>query len=191
MSIESTDQQQSNELDLPKIDTLKNISKSFDIILDKPANEWGQKEINIYHLLQNTIEKYKVRYSLAQFKLDVRDIKRNVKRYPWYQNSKYQKTLRWVLDQLTIKSYQHSRESKHFRVTGRLSQAQIKLTIMKKDKFYYQLENESTNLKTMNLEDVDAMTQIFAINPKIDISYRTHVVQDLAQLIREIGMFYN
>jgi hypothetical protein len=179
------------------IDTLKNISKSLDIILDKPADQWSQKEINIYHLLQNTLDKYKIRYSLTQFKLDVNDIKKNVKSLQWYQESPYQKTLSWILDQLVIKSYQHSKKNGEFRLTARFTQSQIRLLIAKKASptsspiFYYLLENEITNIKTKELDNVDNMIQIFGINKNIDPDKQHQIILDIAKLIYEIGLFYN
>lgn len=176
---------------------LQNISKSLDIILDKPADQWSQKEINIYHLLQNTLEKYKIRYSLTQFKLDVNDIKKNVKSCPWYQNSPYQKTLSWLLDQLTVKSYQHSKKNGEFKLTTRFTQSQIKLTIMKKressnnDVFYYLLENELSNIKTKNLDNVEEMIDIFGINRNMSIEKQKEIIINISKLIHEICLFYN
>lgn len=174
-----------------KNNTLKNISKSLDLILDKPADQWTQKEINIYHLLQATLEKYKIRYSLSQFKLDVRDIKKNIKGCEWYRQSKHCKSLNWCLDQLVIKSYQHSRQSGNFKVIARLSQAHVKIEIIKRDHFYYLLENEKTKIKTSDINDLETMTQIFGINPTILPEHRTGVINDICSLIREIGIFYS
>jgi len=183
----------------PQIDTLKNISKSLDIILDKPADQWSQKEINIYHLLQNTLDKYKIRYSLTQFKLDVNDIKKNVKSCQWYQDSPYQKTLSWILDQLVIKSYQHSKKNDEFRLNVRFTQSQIKLLIIKTAEFdqageplfNYLIENEITNIKTKELNDIDNMIQIFGINKNIDSDKQHQIIIDIAKLLNEIGLFYN
>jgi len=188
MGNSSNDKQTS---DATKINTLKCISQTYDNILDKPVENWSQKEINIYLMLQKTLDKYKVRYSMAQFKLDVRDIKRNTKSCPWYQNSPYQKTLNWCLDQLEIKSYQHSSKTGNFKVIARFYTAQVKLTIIKKEYFHFLLENESTNIRTKKLSNLEAVTQIFGINPKITEEHRTKVIGDINLLIREIGMFYN
>jgi len=173
-----------------KNNTLKNISKSLDLILDKPADQWTQKEINIYHLLQATLEKYKIRYSLSQFKLDVRDIKKNVKGCDWYRQSKHRKSLNWCLDQLVIKSYQHSRQSGNFKIITRLSQAHVRIEIIKRDHFYYLIENEKTKIKTSDINDLETMTQIFGINPTILPEHRTEVINDICSLIREVGTFY-
>lgn len=170
---------------------LKGIANSLDILLGKPADQWGQKEINIYHLLQMTLEKYKVRYSLSQFKLDLRDIKKNTKSCPWYQESPFRKTLNWCLEQLTIKSYQHSRKTGYFKIVCRFTQAQVRCTIVKKEKFAFLVESESTNLRTKNLNDYQKMVKIFGINANISEEKKQKVVEDLAQLIREVGMFYN
>ena len=172
-------------------ENLKGIAQSLDLLLGKPADEWTQKEINIYHLLQMTLDKYKVRYSLSQFKLDLRDIKKNIKTCSWYQESPFRKTLNWCLNQLSIKSYQHSRKTGNFRITARFIQAQVKLTIVKKDKFFFLLENESTNAQCKDLSRTNQMMQIFGINVNLDQEKKDRVVEDIAYLIREIGMFYN
>lgn len=172
-------------------ENLKGISHSLDILLGKSADQWTQKEINIYHLLEMTLEKYKVRYSLSQFKLDVRDIKKNVRSMVWYQNSSFQKTINWCLEQLSIKSYQHSRKTGHFKLIVRFTQAQVKLIIMKKEKYNFLIENENTNQSTQSLTDYDALVDIFGINAKIDMTKKKKVIDDIARLIREIGLFYN
>ena len=99
--------------------------------------------------------------------------------------------MNWCLDQLSIKSYQHSRKSGYFKIVARFTQAHVKLTIIKKDKFIYLLENESTNHKTKNLDDYDSIVDIFGINAKINDDKKRQVIKDIGQLIREIGMFYN
>lgn len=186
------DSEQKEDSHLSKSDeNLKGIANSLDLLLGKPADQWTQKEINIYHLLQMTLDKYKVRYSLSQFKLDLRDIKKNIKSCQWYQNSPFRKTLNWCLNQLSIKSYQHSRKTGYFKIITRFTQAQVKLTIVKKEKFSYLLENETSNLKCKDLQDHDQMMRIFGINVKIDDEKKIKVVEDMALLIREIGMFYN
>lgn len=178
-------------------DTLKNISKSLDIILDKPADQWSQKEINIYHLLQNTLDKYKIRYSLTQFKLDVNDIKKNVKSCQWYQESPFQKTLSWLLDQLIVKSYQHSKKSGEFKLATRFSQSQIRLTIAKKKvsadstSFYYLIENETNNLSTKSLDNINLMVQIFGINTNIPQEKQNQIILEITKLIHEIALFYS
>lgn len=169
---------------------LKNISKSFDALLNKPADLWTQREINIYQLLQSTMEKYKVRYSLAQFKLDVRDIRRNVKTSDWYRNSKHQRTINWCLDQIVIKSYSHSKQHGHFKVMARLSQAKVRIEVTKKEGFSYLIQNEVTDVKTRDLSDLERMTTIFGINPEILEEHRAEVINDLSCMIREIGLFY-
>jgi len=181
-----------------QINTLKSIAKSLDSILDKPADQWTQKEINMYHLLQSSLEKYKVRYSLAQFKLDVRDIKKNIKSCPWFLNSTYKKVLNWCLDQLVIKSYQHSRQTGNYRLVTRLNQAMIRIEILRKntsDKdngFEYLIIHETNNnLSTNNLNDLDLMTAIFGIDPNISPEHRQQVVNDIGSMIKEIALFYN
>ena len=171
--------------------TLQNIAKSLDAILDKPADDWSQKEINIYHLLQSTLDKYKIRYSLAQFKLDVRDIKKNVKTCKWYKRSDYKKVLNWCMDQLVIKSYSHSTKSGNFKLVARLSQACVRIEIVKAEKFHYKVESEKLNIVTKDLTDLDNMTPIFGINPTASMEQRMEVVSEIGALITEIGMFYS
>lgn len=182
-------------LDLVKMskseENLKGIANSFDILLGKPAGEWTQREINIYHLLELTMEKYKVKYSLSQFKLDVRDIKTNVHSCTWYQKSPFQKTLNWCLDQLSIKSYQHSRGTGNFKIIIRFIDVQVNCTIVKKESFLFLVENETTNMRVKNLDNYDQMIQLFGINAKINETKKKQVVDDIANLIREIGLFYN
>lgn len=190
---------QSNLIYLKKIAEL---SKSFDEILDKPADQWTQKQINFYHLLQGSLDKYKVRYSLAQFKLDVRDIKKNIKSCPWFINSTYKKVLNWCLDQLIIKSYQQSKQSGDFRLVARFNQALIRLEIHKKgggeegrngsgSGFEYLVHHETKHISTNNLHELDTMTQIFGIDPNISPEHRTQVINEIASMIKEIGLFYN
>lgn len=174
-----------------KIETLQLISRQYDKILDKPAEQWSQKEINIYLMLQRILDKYQLRYSQSQFRLDVRDIKRNVKSTPWYNNSPYQKTINWCLDQIDIKSYQKSSRSGHFKIKAKFTQAHVMLTIVKKDQFNFLLENESMDIKTNDLDNVEYMTQIFQINPKIPLKHREKVIYDINMLVREIALFYN
>jgi hypothetical protein len=176
--------------------TLKSIAKSLDAILDKPSDQWTQKEINIYHLLQSSLEKYKVRYSLAQFKLDVRDIKKNIKTCHWFQNSTYKKVLNWCLDQLVIKSYQHSNSTGHFRLVARFNQAMIRIEVRKsdessKDNFEYSILHESNNISTNDPYDLDNMTRIFGIDPNISPEHRQQVVSEIASMIKEISIFYS
>lgn len=174
-----------------KNNTLRNISLSLDAILDKPADQWTQKEINIYHLLQNTLDKYKIRYSLAQFKLDVRDIRKNVKKCQWYRDSSWKKVINWCLDQLVVKSYQHSKSTGNFKLIVRFNQAKIRLEITKRDGFHYLLVSETENIQTNDLSDLENITLIFGINPTTSPEHRNEVVAEIGALIREIAMFYN
>jgi hypothetical protein len=173
--------------------TLKSIAKSLDAILDKPSDQWTQKEINIYHLLQSSLEKYKVRYSLAQFKLDVRDIKKNIKTCHWFQNSTYKKVLNWCLDQLVIKSYQHSNSTGHFRLVARFNQAMIRIEVHKSDteNLKYTILHEPDNISTDDPHDLNNMTHIFGIDPNISPEHRQQVVSEIASMIKEIAMFYS
>lgn len=174
--------------------TLKSIAKSLDAILDKPSDQWTQKEINIYHLLQSSLEKYKIKYSLAQFKLDVRDIKKNIKTCPWFLNSTYKKVLNWCLDQLVIKSYQHSKHTGHFRLVARFNQAMIKIEVRKNQDpspFEYHILHETDNISTNDPQDLENMTRIFGIDPNISPEHRRQVVSEIASMIKEIALFYS
>ena len=170
------------------MECLKEMSQSLDRILDIPPEQWNQREINLYHLLQRTLEKYKVRYSLAQFKLDLRDIKNNVKEQNWYTESPYKKTIDWCLNQLIIKSYQHSKKSNDYRLIARFSEVQASVMILyRKEKSYFTLKNP---LSESDLEDIDKISKMFGINSTTPDIHRINATKDIIKLIEEIALFY-
>jgi len=176
------------------MEDLKGISSCLDGILDKPAEKWSQKEINIYHILKKTLEKYQVRYSMAQFRLDIRDIKSRVQNTSWFLDSKYQKTLNWLLDQLVIKNYQHSRSRSNYKIICRLTETRVLITIIHKDKnFQYIIHGEETGVKCGDLSQFDKMALIFGVkndSPDGGDKDRNRVITDISKLIVEIAMYY-
>lgn len=170
------------------MDFLKEISLSLDNILDVPADQWTQKEINLYHLLQNTLDKYQIRYSLAQFKLDLRDIRNNIKSQGWYEQSNYKDTLNWCLEQLSIKSFQKSKRTGEFKVVARFSHAQAQLTIIfRNDEFYMTIRSP---LMECDLKSLDKIAQIFGIDERVEEKKRKEVSLEIVKIIEEIALFY-
>ena len=170
------------------MDYLKEISQSLDSILDTPADQWTQKEINLYHLLGNTLDKYKLRYSIAQFKIDLREIRKNVQAQAWYKNSAYKKTIDWCLDQMSIKSYQKSKKTGHFKVQVKFIQVQVLLCIIFRDDNY--IVTLQSPLFETDLKDLNKVAQVFGIDAKIEDKHRKQVALDIVRLIEEISMFY-
>lgn len=169
---------------------IKKIVEALDNTFEKPVDQWTQKEISIYQLLQKTLEKYKVPYSLTQFNLDVRDIKRNVKKSSYFQSSKHQKSLNWCLEQLVIKSYQHSRKSGRCKVVFRLTRAGVKVDIQKEIDSEFEIKVDNGRISTTDTDNLDKMTIIFGINPEILAEHRLSLIRDFIWLIKEIGYFY-
>lgn len=170
------------------MDYLKEISQSLDTILDTPAEQWTQKEINLYHLLGNTLDKYKLRYSLAQFKLDLKDIRTNVHAQGWYDKSSYKKTLDWCLDQMAIKSFQKSKKTGNFKVQVKFTQVQVLMTVIFRDENFF-ISLKSPLFET-DLKDLNRVAQVFGVDERVDDAHRKHVALDLVKMIEEIALFY-
>lgn len=166
---------------------LKGIAKSLDHLLGKPASGWTQREIDIYHVLKMVLEKHKVKYTMAQFRLDVQDIRRNILELDWYESSRYKRVLNWLMGQMVIKSYQHSKELGHFRVVVRFKEAEVRMIILKKDGMFFRFEREESGHVCENLDA--QVLGFFGIEMKKP-SRRAELLRDLRELFVEIGYFY-
>jgi hypothetical protein len=167
----------------------KEFGEELNKTLDVPADQWSQKEINLYHLLQNVLDKYHDRYSLSQFKLDQRDIRKNIHKSGWYEKSPYKKTIDWCIDQLTIKSYQRSKKTGDFRVICKFSEVQVELTIIyKEEKFAMMLKSP---LLEANLKDLTMVAKVFGIDDDVAAQNKKQVALDIVKLIEEIALFYS
>lgn len=166
---------------------LKGIARSLDHLLGKPASSWSQREIDIYHVLKGVLEKHKVKYTMAQFRLDVQDIRRNIMELDWYQESRYKKVLAWLMGQMVIKSYQHSKESEQFKVVVRFKEAGVRMTVLKKNGMFFKFEREASGHVCEMLDS--RVLEFFGIELK-DESKRVELISDMRELFVEIGYFY-
>lgn len=164
---------------------IKEISQTLRNYFNPVNKQWTQKEITLYLLLQNILEEYKLPYTLSQFKMDLNDIKNNIKNQTWYSESKYKQTLNWCMDQLLIKSYQHSKNKTDFKIVARFKESQINLEIYyQNEEFIYKLKNPILETST---NDKDKLCQIFGIK---EGPHRIGVIEDIIRIIQEIGYFY-
>lgn len=166
---------------------LKGIAQSLDHLLGKPASSWTQKEIDIYHLLKMVLDKHKIKYTMAQFRLDAQDIRRNIMDLNWYKESRFKKVLNWLMSQIAIKSYQHSKGSGNFKVVARFTEAGVKMTILKKDGMFFKFERESSGHVCENLDST--VLDFFGIELKNETK-RFELLKDLRELFVEIGYYY-
>lgn len=166
---------------------LRGIAESLDHLLGKSATQWTQREIDIYHLLKLVLEKHKVKYTMAQFRLDVQDIRRNIMELDWYQASKFKKVLNWLMRQISIKSYQHSKANGHFKVVVRFTDVGVKMTILKKNGMFFKFEREASGHVSERLDS--SVLEFFGIEVKGE-EKKLELIKDLRELFVEIGYFY-
>jgi len=168
---------------------LKGLSQTLDKILDIPMEEWGSKQIQLYNVLQHKLQKYKPCYCEVQFRLDQEDIKKNVRSQPWYEESRFQKTIDWYLKQMVIKSYHHSSRKTDYKIVMRFTQILVEVTILRKDKLTIIIE--SPKLRT-SLSDPDKVAEIFNLtSKKITSNDRDELVKNIEQMISEVAIFYD
>jgi len=168
---------------------LKEIANSLDRLLGKSSDLWSQKEVDIYHLLKLVTEKHKMKYTMAQFRFDVEDIRRNIMELPWYQSSQYRKGLNFLLGQMVIKSYKHSKEDGNFRVVIRFVESKVNLIILKKDGLFFRFENETTFSTCSEKIFEPKVLEIFAID-LVDPDKKKELLKNLKEMFLEIGYFY-
>jgi len=170
-------------------DYLKGLSQTLDKILDLPTDEWNSKQIQLYNVLQHKLQKYKPRYCAVQFRLDQEDIKRNVKSQPWYQESRFQKTINWYLDQMIIKSYHHSSRKSDYKIVTRFTEILVEVTVLRKEKLIIFIE--SPKLRT-SLCDPNKVAEVFNLtSKKISSEDRNELIKNIEQMITEIAVFYD
>lgn len=184
-----------------KSSQLELISSSIDKILDKPIEEWTTAELKMYQLLKAKVNQYQANHATVQFSFDLRDIKNNVTSSNWYQSSIYHKTVNWLLNQLEIKSYQHSRHRPDYKLECFFNKSQVKLIILKKpktrttNKYLYHLENlpkeEKFQTQTLNQESFPRIAKVFGIKTELDQLHQMGVIRDITHLIKEIALFYS
>lgn len=177
-------------MSLDEDEFIKNISDCLDKILSVDSDEWNQKESRLYNLLCNKVEKYREVYNKAQYRLDERDIKNNVRKMKWYEESPYKKTIDWCLDQLKIKSYQKSEKTKDFKVIMKFTEVKVFVCILfKNEQFQFKLKNPNMEGE-LSIKNMPTVAKVFGIDDSIPLKHKKLATIDIIKMMEEIGLFY-
>jgi hypothetical protein len=168
---------------------LKEISKYLDKTLDVPTEEWGDKQIKLYNVLDHKLKKYKTKYCEIQFQLDKKDIIKNINSQPWFEESHFKKTINWYLNQLVIKSYHNSSRNPGYKLCVNFPDILVDVTIIRKDKLVILIE--SPKLRT-DLSDPRKIAEVFnLLSKKISPEQKMELINHIQQMIQEIAIFYD
>lgn len=169
---------------------ITNISECLDNILNISSEEWTQKQSRLYNLLSAKVEKYRETYNKAQYKLDERDIKNNVKKMKWYEDSPYKRTIDWCLDQLVIKSYQKTQKTKDFKIIIKFTTVKALVCILYKEtQFQYKLKTPNYEGE-LSLKNMPSVAKAFGLDDSIPLKHKKQATIDIIKTMEEIGLFY-